>query len=513
MGNWSYLLQADKIPSAGDTWKSVNGKGLIEDKYSYNIIQLIMVSDSPVLCSSIVTKDTVAAIAGLYSDKVLDKVSMFLSSINTIEDRYNDGKHTDFSKLISHLVNKKQLPYVIFDPSDVIVMSATTEEEIKGYMDSLMNVANNIDAAIATILAKCEENKGVLTTSGVPVGDTIDDILGVYYDESAKMVTINDQTFTYKQEKDHIVVYNSDGKEIGSYDSVNDLRHDIKENPEQFTENTIVKENNMEGLFDLSQIILEGTEPAEKPTANVPEEGPKPEGGLQEQPKNKPTEEGPKPPAKTTITQDAYNDAFEKLQKSFKEAYEVMDYLKSASVICESEEDQQREIYESAMDDAFEAMITSGPLFERVKHEDKDKVKEIIASIKDDVFEAVKKQGKMYKPVRLFRRIYDNSNRPGTLGRSAWWGTFAWQVIGMAIVNVDAAKELEKALNEKFKDKLGGYKIFLYRSSQSFLDAFRTVFGIKNVDDAFFVFVDKSVPAELKKAVEEDTAPAAQEAK
>ena len=197
-----------------------------------------------------------------------------------------------------------------------------------------------------------------------------DKVIMIEFSESTHSVKINDSVYTYNTTKDGITVYDSDNNFIGNYDSVDDLRHDIKENPEQFTENTTVKENNMEGLLDLSAIlkesadgkcpkcgkepceckkeepVKESVEPAEKPTANVPEVGPKPDGGLKEQPANKPADQGPSIPAKKEITQDVYDNALSQLQKSFKEAAETIDILQN-SVIVES---KKPEISKEALD-------------------------------------------------------------------------------------------------------------------------------------------------------------------
>ena len=190
-----------------------------------------------------------------------------------------------------------------------------------------------------------------------------DKVVIIEFNEATHTVKVDDTIYSYKTTNKGIEVYDSDGKFIGNYDSTDDLRHDIKTNPEQFTENTLVKENKtMDELFNLDinlneskeQSLLDtplnentpaaaqetpvqesATEPAEKPSASVPEQGPKPEGGLKEQPATKPAEQGPSIPAKTEISQETYNSAIETLMKSFKESTAILATLQNA-VITES---------------------------------------------------------------------------------------------------------------------------------------------------------------------------------
>jgi len=321
----------------------------------------------------------------------------------------------------------------------------------------------------------------------------------IFLNESAKTIEINGINFTYKPEKDHIVVYNSDNKEVGRYDNVDDLRQDIKDNPESFTEKFNVKENNMDGLFDLSNILLESTEPAEKPAASVPEVGPKPEGGFKEQPATKPAEQGPSIPNKTEIDAATYNAALSNLQKSFKEAYEVIDMLQKTTVVPQSVDELQRQFTESALDDAFLESMEKGPYFEKVDKDDKEEVQGIVNQLRKKVKTYFKDNNyKFYQPNLWARVLLDPTGLPAAVRQI--WSTRLWQVVGIVCIEEGNVKDALDELNKEYKDILGDYKLVYFKSIPNIVDTFRLKFGWKNQMEVFFVLVDKSVPKDLEKA-------------
>ena len=174
---------------------------------------------------------------------------------------------------------------------------------------------------------------------------------------------------------------------------------------------------------------------------------------------------------------------------------------------------------ENALDDAYETAYLTGPMYETVsRKEDKENVKGIVDDIRDDVKDYIKginKAYKFYKPVRILRIMTsinaDTKNVIKPYG--AWWSTRLFQVLGNVVCDEHAIKDITKQLNQKFADKLDGYKIIAYEVSPTFIDLFRKRFGIKNTLQVYFLFIDKSVPAEIKKLTEADKAEVAPEQK
>lgn len=226
-------------------------------------------------------------------------------------------------------------------------------------------------------------------------------------------------------------------------------------------------------------------------------------GGDKETPNAKPYdgESGVPNPANVLLDEDEYNSALAALKKSFTEGAEILEMLMNSSVQHKSVEAKQNEFVEAALDEAYYNAMCSGPMFEAVERGDKDEVKAIVDNIREDVFKFIKEQKfKVYKPSLIGRLISGILVTPiNTVAAIAQiWTTRLWQVVGVAIVDDDEA--LKKALNEKFKDELGDYKLLLAKCPASFLDLFRTKFNWKNGLRPYFILVDKRMPAEITKA-------------
>ena len=243
----------------------------------------------------------------------------------------------------------------------------------------------------------------------------------------------------------------------------------------------------------------------EEPTAKADEKEIPVPGGDKETPDAKP-EGGEKSipiPAKVTIDSKTYNAAIDNLTKSFKEAVDVLDSFKFVNVVEESVEDQYNEYMESAMDNAF-VEFAEGPLFESLNREDQEEIKKVIKNVKDSIYDFAEEAGyKMYKPNMFLRSLFDNKNN--VVYMSAKAATYSAQIVGMSLMPPKDVDAFEKALNNKYKDELNGYKIYLLQSSYSYTDLLskKRLRGEKGMG-AYLVFIDKDVPKVLKDYLEEE---------
>lgn len=253
-------------------------------------------------------------------------------------------------------------------------------------------------------------------------------------------------------------------------------------------------------------------------------------GGLKETPTAKPHDANSIPiPSKTTITADEYNCTIGALKKSFKEAVGVLEALEGASIVDKTPEQLQMEFTESCLEDALLESFDNGPLYEAVNRDDKEEVKAIVRKLREKIQAALKEDNiNFYKPKLVARcisaalgntaAIAVGTLMPGgpaikaatyaaTQAAAASnaapafeqiWGTRLWQVLG--VIHADHATNLDigKRLTEKFKDELGGYKILTAPASRTIYDMFKTKFGWKNQNKAYFLLVDKKLPSELK---------------
>ena len=226
-------------------------------------------------------------------------------------------------------------------------------------------------------------------------------------------------------------------------------------------------------------------------------------GGDNEKPTAKPAdgESGVPNPAKILLDEDTYNSYLAQIQKSFKEGVDALDMIMNAKVETKSLEAKQNEFVESAMDEAFVESMCSGPIFEAVTRTDKGEVKDIVNNIRTDVINFVKDQDyKMYKPALWARAILGAAFPMEACAAIAQiWNTRLWQVLGIAVVEPGNAKDLAKAIEEKFGDELGDYKILLHKAPMTFIDLFRTKFKYKREWEPHFVLVDKKMPSEITK--------------
>ena len=209
-------------------------------------------------------------------------------------------------------------------------------------------------------------------------------------------------------------------------------------------------------------------------------------------------------PGKITLTDSEYNAAIDQLQKSFEsvgisDARDVLDQLRNVNIVPDPSA-----IIESAIDDAFLEALENGPLFEAVDRSDKKEVKKIVADIRRDIKEACDSEGvSFYKPALVARLL--TSAIPGVNAMagapSSWQQVFStrlWQVLGICHIESGNVTTLQKSLTEKFKDRLGDYKILLVKTTPGLHDVFKVKFNWKNNKGAYFMLVDKKLDSEIK---------------
>ena len=191
-------------------------------------------------------------------------------------------------------------------------------------------------------------------------------------------------------------------------------------------------------------------------------------------------------PKKTEIGVDSYNSAISALQKTFKEAADVIDSLEQLreQVLVEQQEEidfEQENYTERALFESY----CDGPIFEKVQDIDKKEVRRIAKKIREKMmsFDRIRKNG--YFSLRgtsttVWRRINNilNGIQSG-LSAFVWqfivWGTNmwivdpaiivrfnnselnlrAWQTICYLVPRSGKISSIKKELNDEFKDILG----------------------------------------------------------
>ena len=249
-------------------------------------------------------------------------------------------------------------------------------------------------------------------------------------------------------------------------------------------------------------------------------------GGLKEQP----TKDG------IVMTSKEYDEMMKKYQASFKECCEFMGMLNNVTV---SDDNSDAVRLENAMYDAIFDMYDSGPVFEAVKREDKKEVKKIVTSLRPKIEEFFEDNEYSFrKPNIVLRTILaaigagalpvvtsalaaipaaaitglgtsgvfaaaslNVGKGLGTGGIAAvktFWGERLWQIVGVVNVEDGNVRDVQKLLNDKFADELGGYKVLFSSHAPNLIDIIINKFGWKNRRSTYFVLIDKKLPAELK---------------
>ncbi len=210
-----------------------------------------------------------------------------------------------------------------------------------------------------------------------------------------------------------------------------------------------------------------------------------------------------------TMTSKEYENMIDAFQKSFKEAAELMNSLKSIHIV-EKSNNSIMEKHEDAMYEAMMKIYDDGPIYEAVDRSDKSEVKDIVSKIRKDV-KKICKENKIsyYEPNKILRVI---TNTVLTLspvgGLVTFWSERMWQIVG--VINIEEGnieegniEEVKKILNNEFKDDLGEYKLLFNKAIPSLRDIFIRKFNWKNVKETYFLLVDKKLPSELKKLEKE----------
>lgn len=234
-------------------------------------------------------------------------------------------------------------------------------------------------------------------------------------------------------------------------------------------------------------------------------------GGDKETPSAKPYDANDVPvPAAVTLTEDEYNQAITNLKKTFKEGYEALSILESASVVHKTTEEMQAEFTEAAIGDVILQSYEDGPLFEKVSRTDKHDVKKIVRKIRSGVARACKNDNvHFYQPNLVARILVGAITTPvggGShliAGLEQIFATRLWQVLGICHAEDGNIKTICDNLTEKFADELGDYKVLYVKAPMTIFDAFKTHFGWKDNRGAFFLLVDTKIPSEIRSAAKE----------
>lgn len=214
-------------------------------------------------------------------------------------------------------------------------------------------------------------------------------------------------------------------------------------------------------------------------------------------------------PNKVELDDKTYNAALEQLKKSFTEAADLINMLQGSTIKQgPTMEEQYQAHMESAQDAAF-LEFAETVIYEAVKKEDKEDIKKIRDDIQDDVKKFIKKQNyNFYVPKVWARAILGTitiaTGIPiGAAAATAGWsqiiGTRLWQVLGNVIIEDGQVNVLVKALNEKFSNELGDYKIIEYKFTPTIGDMFKAKMGWKNKMNVYMLLIDKKLPLEIKK--------------
>ena len=253
---------------------------------------------------------------------------------------------------------------------------------------------------------------------------------------------------------------------------------------------------NLEGLEGKAEDDILSANINEDVSVSVP-------GGLKEEPvRSNGKEESVPVPASTTLTDRQYKDAISALQKSFKEGYEIMEALANATVVHEDIDQKQDEFVESAIEQAILESYLNGPIFEAVHRTDKSDIRDIIKDISKGVIKEINKESLDFFELNWWLKLKSK------LGFRNFGQHFLWQFIGIFEIEPQNASDFCKELTEKFKDKLGEYKILCYQcvgftKLLRFKNLKSKLAGdTKNTRVSYVLFIDRKMESELKKELD-----------
>lgn len=233
-------------------------------------------------------------------------------------------------------------------------------------------------------------------------------------------------------------------------------------------------------------------------------------GGDKEQPSSKPSGQSIPAAGKVLLDSDTYNSALEQLQKSFKEAVDVINLIQKADVVSLSLESKQEAYAEAAMDEAYYNALIDGPMFEYVSRDDKDEVKAITKKISKEVKSfCAEHDYDFYQPKYFSRMVVSSvdSNIPAVRVKTfrKLFSNKMWQVIGVLYMDDSDEKKVQKMLNDKYKEDLGEYKIILQSCGYGgIIEWFNAIFKKRNRDRLPYVlYVDRTFDKELEKAIKD----------
>ena len=511
LANYMYLYTTDSVPDDDFKYTKEHVSLVADVKWCTPPGFYLLMQDKPVLSKSFIWNDNDGnkynAITAKYSTKNVDTFIKYLRALNKNSNK--DGSET-IDKIEKCLKDSSKMrAYFHLETAEIACMDSTAKnaeginktikkefERIKHkeYIDGIINeikiavIDDYLSGCFWELLDKSNSSVSGFTKSAQSLKNKNGKILLVK--ENTAMANIdglfNLAAFESAKENDIL------GMNINETAEFKD--HCPSMDPEQH--------------FDADNsgnktIPVPGGDKEEPKTDAKEVEIPVP-GGDKEKPDAKPADGETSVPAaaKAVLDDSTYNAALDNLQKSFKEAVEVIDMIKNSERVHESVEDQYKKFMESAMDNAFMDW-TYGPLFEKVTLADKDDIKKFIKDNSSKVAKFVDDQRAdytFYKPHTFARFIL-------TFGADlkAWQhilSTKMWQVLGCVTCEEANIQTLTKAMTEEFKDELGEYKVIAFKAFPSFVDVWRMKFNFQNQLNVWFLIIDKKLPVEFKKAEE-----------
>ena len=201
-------------------------------------------------------------------------------------------------------------------------------------------------------------------------------------------------------------------------------------------------------------------------------------------------------PSKTELDSNTYNDALSKLKASFKESIDVISMLENVTI------NDNNAILESVISDAIYESAMDGAIYESVKKDDKDDIKKICKKLTDPFKKYIKGLKLEYTEPKELTKILIGILTNVYSPNFHWWNNRLWQMVGLISCEEANIKSIIDKFNEEHSDELGEYKL-IYTKTHSIRLWLQTKLNWKNNYKTYLIIVDKKLPFEIKKGLED----------
>lgn len=241
-------------------------------------------------------------------------------------------------------------------------------------------------------------------------------------------------------------------------------------------------------------------------------------GGTGENAPGVPSDQGPSVPASVELTDKEWKDTLAALQKSFKEAGDIVELLKGTKVVEEKS-------------DEFNLMDWTDDYYsEAVSKEDRSAIEAIVKDVQKDIADDLtRKNGVDYEYANKF---FDGLTKINAF--DSWWNTRIWQFLGVINIEPDNCTTVVNYLNKTYRERLGDYKIISVKMIgngfwngnlphnvislipvvgnvtasvlwvvKTFKQAIKLKFGWKNTKACYMLVIDKKLPLEIEEHAKE----------